>query len=146
MKISGGDFGSGHGSGCGVVGINETLVSLCAKRAYAGAAYLDEKMPGWELKVRSAGLNMASQNADIGGQLMGDYGVFYKTKGISYSVDEERDLGFAHSMRECKTREEMGAYYAELTRAWREVLLYAYGPDVSGANNPTHVKRMKGQK
>lgn len=129
-------------------GADEPLAHLCLRRARAGAAYLErnKKMAGWWQKIDIHRLNMAHPNADIGGQLMGDYTTFYTE--LKYSVGEERDLGFAHCMAECPTLEKTIEYYAALTKTWFWVILAELdgGPDFNGVQNPTYVKKMLAKK
>lgn len=63
-----------------------------AARAAAGAAFLDEQMPGWAERIDLAELDMGSCTRCILGQLLGDYACAVEDLGLR--GDAKLVLGF----------------------------------------------------
>jgi hypothetical protein len=90
-------------------------VHKITERAAFGAAFLDEKRPGWWQLINLGTLDLQDGCTCIGGQLAGAgqlYVHFVTELGLSYS--DEIEYGF--------DGDEDGSEYEALTAAWRDLI------------------------
>jgi hypothetical protein len=88
-----------------------------AARAAAGAAFLDDRIPGWAARINLATLNLAGECGCVLGQLGGDYTGM--RDGLHLGSDAAVHLGF--SLGPDTTWDDLEAK-AELDAAWtREI-------------------------
>lgn len=76
-----------------------------------GAAFLDERLPGWRDRVNPDTLKMESSCDCVLGQVLGSYGEGAQLLGLT--DDELRELGFYRASNRP---------WATLANAWRKVL------------------------
>jgi hypothetical protein len=87
-------------------------MSTIAERVAAGAAWLDEREPGWIDRIDLDTLDLRDCTRCVGGQLAGEYLAFLRRHNLD-SLDAQ-PLGF--------TLMGSGADFAPLTAAWRELI------------------------
>jgi hypothetical protein len=80
------------------------------KAVDAGAALLDERLPGWRDEIHPASLDLEQCEQCVLGQLFGEYERGRMLLGLSRS----RAMGLGFTRR--------GTTWERLTAAWREVL------------------------
>jgi hypothetical protein len=102
-------------------------VSTITERVARGAAFLDEREPGWAARIDLGRLNMDICHRCVLGQLAG-------AGGLNPYADKLRDLGLGDgggygfdidSYGDCGPVPDLAdddAEYAALTAAWREVI------------------------
>jgi hypothetical protein len=83
-----------------------------AVRVAAGAAFLDEREPGWADRIDLDQLDLSSDCRCVLGQLHGDYGTGLDVLDVEFGTGASRGLGF-----NCA-----GGEFDELTAAWRELI------------------------
>lgn len=81
-----------------------------AQRAAAGARFLDERTPGWESRINTATLNIASGNQCALGQVYGSYSEGLARTG---AAPQSMSLGFSSTGN-------LDREYRLLTEAWRK--------------------------
>jgi len=81
-----------------------------AQRAAAGARFLDQRTPGWENRINTETLNIASGNNCALGQVYGSYGVGLSLTG---AAPQSMSLGFSSTGN-------IDREYELLTQAWRK--------------------------
>lgn len=104
-------------------------MSTITERTERGAAFLDEKHPGWWQRIDLGALDIASRCGCIVGQLAGltnDRGLAYEwaIKEVGVGYRDEVLMGFeARATRELGAHNEaIDAEYAALTEAWRDLI------------------------
>lgn len=100
-----------------------------AERVAAGAAWLDERKPGWWQRTDLDRLDVASERHCPVAQ---EYGTYYRAPVMTH--DQARALGFDCSL----VAAELGAVaedfeFAELTETWRELILARHAEAVLSA-------------
>lgn len=103
-------------------------MSAIAERVAAGAAFLDEREPGWDQRIDLGRLNLKSECRCVLGQLnsalASDWGVITGKYGLHRAWDSgprglaDTDLGFNVSVQ----RRGDEAEWAELTAAWHQLI------------------------
>lgn len=83
------------------------------KRAARGAAFMDQKRPGWHNEIELGLLDIECGACCILGQIYNDYGQGTGKIGISYDQQRQYDLGLMATPIN-KTQK-----YRELTAAWK---------------------------
>jgi hypothetical protein len=108
--------------------IGLTPESIAEQRARDGAAFLDERDPGWVERIDLRILDLGECDQCVLGQLFGqEYkGAFpllsgYKrgTRLLGLSQEEAGELGFEIAFD--------GVTYTDLTRAWRDLIAHRLG-------------------
>jgi hypothetical protein len=103
-----------------------------AEEAARGAAFLDERHPGWAFEIDLTRLNMSTCSSCIVGQLFGGltnpggsarfqaYDTGLLSLGVNEDIDEHFELGFSarRPCREFLEADESGEEWEALKQAW----------------------------
>ena len=88
-----------------------------AERVAAGAAFLDEREPGWDKRIDLDKLSIGSGCNCVLGQLYQGFGLGLVATGLVDTIDQDVDLGFYWD-DEGTVREEV----QDLTAAWQRLI------------------------
>lgn len=92
--------------------------SLAAAR---GAAFLDERVPGWEVQIDLGRLEFPSPTCCVVGQIYGDLQVGYKQLGVGLGGDVQFDVS-EHGFNLPALLRDPDQQWTDLTAAWRALI------------------------
>ena len=95
-----------------------TIAEVSATSAARGAAYLDNRRPGWHNEIDVDNLDLRSLDACVLGQLYGDWGAGQDAlEEFRWNGEAQIEYGFEVAAPHSTPR------YAALTEAWRVEIL-----------------------